>query len=83
MKQLTNIDGKWYILLGMYVGQFYATNLFDLNNEVAELGVIVVNQLFCYANEKGSGRILRKIINHIRVLKQFFVGDTFGKRFTR
>ena len=83
MKNLINIDEKWYILLGMYEGQFYATNLFDINNKVTKSGVIWFNQPFYYDYEKWYGPIIRKIVKYIRVLKQFFIGDAFGKHFTR
>jgi len=81
MKNLINIDGKWYILLGMYGGQFYTTNLFDINNDVAKSGVIWFNQPFFYDHEKWYGFIIKKFVKYGRVLKQLIIGDAFGKHF--
>lgn len=83
MKKIINIEGKWYILLGMYGGQFYATKLFDINNEVAKSGVIWFNQPFFYEHERWYGFILKKIVKYGRVFKQAFIGNAFGKHFTK
>lgn len=70
MKELINIQGKWYHLLGMYGGVAYLSDLFDIGNEVCKSGVIWEMQPFFYQNEKWYGNILQKIIGQIRNLKE-------------
>lgn len=82
-KKLIKIQGSWYILHGMYGGSFHAGSLFDLDNGIIKDGIIWEQQPFLYEHEFWYGKILHNTVKNLRIIKQFFVGDVFGRRFEK
>lgn len=80
MKKLINIQGKWYILLGMFSGRYYVCNLFDINNELVYTGIIWYKQPFFYNNDVWYGGMFYKVVKLTRIIKQLIIGDVFGRR---
>ena len=71
-RKIIKVEGKWYIILGMYGGRCYLGNLFDLNNEVVKRGVIWEMQPFFYQHEFWYGKLFQKIVCSIRAVKVYF-----------
>lgn len=64
--KLINIEGKWYLLLGMYDGHFYAGRLYDVFNDLALSGIIWERDSFFYEHDKWYGLMYRRFIFFVR-----------------
>jgi hypothetical protein len=72
MKEIINIQGKWYNHLGTWGGKCYLGKITDHNNEVEKQGVIWKMQPFFYQNEKWYGNLLFKWYKLKRWLSKFY-----------
>lgn len=70
MREIINIQGKWYNYLGAWGGRCYLGKTTDVYNEVEKSGIIWNMQPFFYQNEIWYGSLLCKWYKLIRLLKQ-------------
>ena len=66
--KLINIENKWYLLLGMYGGSFYAGGLYDLNNDLKLSGIIWERESFFYGHDKWYGLLYGRFVYMVRGL---------------
>lgn len=71
MKQIINIQGQWYNLLGMWGGRCYVSKLDDIDNEVYKSGVVWEMQPFILENEIWYSSIIKTYYNVIRLYLKY------------
>lgn len=71
MKEIINIQGKWYNHLGTWSGKCYLGKITDHYNEVEKEGIIWNLQPFFYQNEVWYGKILYMWFKIIRWIYKF------------
>lgn len=74
-KQFIKVQGKIYLLLGMYGGHAHLGLPFDVNNDVIQSCVIWEKQPFYNENEFG---FKDRVFVNICLLVRYFKVDVFG-----
>jgi hypothetical protein len=73
MKEIINIQGKWYNLIDMFGGRVFVSGLFDTNNDLMDINesnCLWEMQPFFYEKERWYGSLLKRFAQLIRCIIQ-------------
>lgn len=75
MREIINIQGKWYNLIDMFNGRVFVSQLFDINNDLVTINendVLWEIQPFFYEKERWYGSLLKHFAISVRYIISLF-----------
>lgn len=75
MKEIINIQGKWYNLIDMFGGRVFVSELLDTNNDLIDINesnCLWQMQPFFYEKERWYGSLLKHFVIFVRYFMLLF-----------